>query len=241
MSSPHLLRAHVTLQPRKFLYVVTEYVAGQSLRQRMRDHPKPDLETVRNIVDQMIKGLRALHRREMIHCDLRPENVMIDQEGTVKIIDFGSVRVAGLAEAVDKSAAAPILGAVQYAAPEWLAGQLPYGADAARVQSPAQQRALRYRSARSPASAVPAWIDGALRTALHPNPAARYDAMSEFMNDLRAPNRRFQLERHAPLLERDPVLFWKGLSIILALIICPSFGDAWQFANITPDGYATTR
>jgi serine/threonine protein phosphatase PrpC len=241
VSSPHLLRAYVSPRPRKFLYVVTEYVAGQSLRQWMRDHPKPDLERVRNIVDQMIKGLRALHRRDMIHCDLRPENVMIDREGTVKIIDFGSVRVAGLTEAGGESAAAPILGAVQYAAPEWLAGEaptwrsdlfsvavvayemltgrLPYGADSARVQSPAQQRALRYRSARSPTSAVPDWIDGALRTALRPNPSARYEAMSELMNDLRVPNRRFQRERHAPLLERDPVLFWKGLSIILVGII----------------------
>ncbi len=166
VSSPHVLKAHVSPRPRRHLYVVTEYVDGQSLRQWMHDHPQPDLETVRNIIDQIIKGLRALHRREMLHCDLRPENVMIDQEGTVKIIDFGSVRVAGLIEAASEPASDAVMGTVQYTAPEWLAGEaptwrsdlfsaaviayemltgrLPYGADAARVRTSSQQRALRY-------------------------------------------------------------------------------------------------
>jgi serine/threonine protein phosphatase PrpC len=241
VSSPHLLKAHVSARRRSCLYVVTEYVEGGSLRQWMHDHPKPDLEAVRNIIEQLVRGLRALHRKEMIHCDVRPENILIDRDGTVKIIDFGSVRVTGLEEAAGKPISHAVLGTVQYTAPEWLAGdaptwrsdlfsvaviayemlsgRLPYGADAARVQSPAQQKALRYVSARSPTTAVPVWVDGALKTALHPDPARRYDAMSEFVSDLRTPNRRFQLERHAPLLERDPVLFWKGLCLILAIVL----------------------
>ncbi|SCN46587.1 Serine/threonine protein kinase [methanotrophic endosymbiont of Bathymodiolus azoricus (Menez Gwen)] len=52
----------------------------------MIDNPKPNLETVRNIVEQIAKGLRAFHRLEMLHQDLRPENIMIDSTGTVKII-----------------------------------------------------------------------------------------------------------------------------------------------------------
>jgi serine/threonine protein kinase len=238
--SPHLLKAGVSRRPRQFLYGVSEHVEGQSLRQWMYDHRKPDLHTVRGIVDQIVKGLRALHRKEMVHCDLRPENVMIDRNGTVKIIDFGSVRVAGLAELAGR-ADVPVLGTVQYTAPEWMAGeaptwrsdlfsvaviayemltgQLPYGAEAARVRTPSQQHALRYRSARSPTTAVPDWVDGALRKALHPDPLKRYDAMSEFMDDLTVPNSRFQLERHAPLLERDPVLFWKGVCLVLFVLV----------------------
>ncbi len=66
---------------------------------------------------------------------------------------------------------------------------------------------------------MPGWVDGALKMALHPDPARRYDAMSEFVSDLRTPNPRFQHERHAPLLERDPVLFWKALCLILAIVL----------------------
>ena len=80
---------------RNFAYLVTEYVEGQTLAQWMLDHPKPDLETVRRLVEQVAAGLQAFHRHEMLHQDLRPENIMIDRDGTAKIIDFGSARVAG--------------------------------------------------------------------------------------------------------------------------------------------------
>ena len=60
----------------------------------MIDNPRPDLETVRGIVEQIAAGLQAFHRKEMLHQDLRPENVMIDRTGTVKIIDFGAAGCA---------------------------------------------------------------------------------------------------------------------------------------------------
>ena len=58
----------------------------------MIDNPNPSLETVRGIVEQIAQGLRAFHRMEMLHQDLRPENIIIDKTGTVKIIDFGSTQ-----------------------------------------------------------------------------------------------------------------------------------------------------
>jgi serine/threonine protein kinase len=64
----------------------------------MIDHPRPDLETVRGIIGQVAKGLRAFHRKEMLHQDLRPDNTMIDKTGTAKIIDFGSTKITGVAE-----------------------------------------------------------------------------------------------------------------------------------------------
>ena len=73
----------------------------------MRDHPAPPLEGVRAIVDQLARGLDAFHRREMVHGDLRPENVMLDSAGTVRIIDFGSVHVAGIAELRRSATTAP--------------------------------------------------------------------------------------------------------------------------------------
>jgi serine/threonine protein kinase len=240
VSSPHVLKMCASSRPRQYLYVVSEFVVGQSLRQWIHDHPHPDLHAVRDIIEQIVRGVRALHRKEMLHGDLRPENVMIDADGTVKIIDFGSVRVAGLSEVFPESGSI-VLGAVQYTAPECLAGELPswrsdlfsvaviayemltgrlpYGAMAGRVRTRREQLALRYDSARSPVSAVPEWMDAALRVALHPDPLKRYESMSEFVQDLRIPNSRFQPQRHAPLIERDPVLFWKGLSLILALVI----------------------
>lgn len=84
---------------------------------------EPDLEVARSIVEQMAKGLRAFHPQEMLHQDLRPENILIDGAGSIKLIDFGSVRVVGLAElhrTFDQDGAP---GTLQYAAPEYFLGE----------------------------------------------------------------------------------------------------------------------
>ncbi len=99
IASPHVLKVLRPARPRHALYYLTEHVDGQTLRQWMHDHPHPDLPTVRNIVEQIAKGLRAFHRKEIIHRDLKPENILIDHHGMVRIIDFGSARVAGIEEA----------------------------------------------------------------------------------------------------------------------------------------------
>lgn len=241
IDNPHVLKPCTQTRKRNYLYIVTEYIEGQTLNQWMTDNPKPDLETVRNIVEQIARGLQALHRQEMLHQDLRPHNVMIDDTGTVKIIDLGSVTVAGITEITDPMAQPHILGTAQYTAPEYflgelgtqrsdlfslgiiayqmLSGQLPYGAQVARATTRAAQRKLVYRSVRDDARSVPIWIDGALRKAVHPNPFKRYDALSEFIHDLRHPNPTFVSQGRPPLLERNPLLFWKGLSLLLVIAL----------------------
>ena len=98
INSAHVLKPCMQSRKRNYLYLVTEFIDGQTLTQWMIDNPKPDLEAVRGIVEQIAKGLQAFHRLEMLHQDLRPENVMIDATGTAKIIDFGSMRIAGITD-----------------------------------------------------------------------------------------------------------------------------------------------
>lgn len=240
LSSAHVLRAAPTPEGRRALYVVTELVEGCTLRQWMTDNPNPPLARVRDILDQVAAGLRAFHRREMIHQDLRPENVMIDGAGTVKIIDLGSAFVAGAEEAAP--GVLPLMpGTYQYTAPEYFSGdevswrsdqfalgviayemltggRLPYGNRVARIASRRDQARLSYDSARSEENALPGWVDAALRRATHPDPRRRYDALSEFMADLRSPGATWRAEAHVPLVERHPLRFWQGLSALLALL-----------------------
>ncbi len=238
ISNAHVMRAAGRGRKRNYLYTVAEFVDGQTLHQWIIDHPKPAVETVRGIVEQIANGLLAFHRLEMLHQDLRPQNVMIDRTGTVKIIDFGSTRVAGISENASPLPQGELLGTVQYMAPEYLlgeggdvrsdlyslgviayqmlSGRLPYGAEAARARTRAAQRQLRYASVLADDREIPAWIDEVLRKAVHPDPSRRYLELSEFVYDLRHPIPSYLSRTRAPLLERNPVAFWRGVALILA-------------------------
>ncbi|MBL1267169.1 MAG: bifunctional protein-serine/threonine kinase/phosphatase [Halomonas sp.] len=240
IDNQHVLKAPAQERPRHYLYTVLAYIEGQTLTQWMRDHPNAELASVRPIVEQIAKGLRAFHRLEMLHQDLRPDNVMIDSHGTVKLIDFGAAKVAGLAEEVN-AASDDILGTAQYTAPEYflgeggtprsdqyslavityqmLTGTLPYGTEVAKTRTRAAQHKLAYQSALSENRELPAWVDEVLKKALHPNPHKRFPALSEFIFELRSPSQEMLKRAQLPLLERDPVLFWKGVSLVLALVV----------------------
>ncbi|MDD5321503.1 MAG: bifunctional protein-serine/threonine kinase/phosphatase [Methylococcales bacterium] len=241
INSAYVLKPCAQTRKRNYLYIVTEFIDGQTLTQWLIDNPKPDLETVRGIVEQIAKGLRAFHRLEMLHQDLRPDNIMIDSTGTVKIIDFGSTRVAGLMEIASPIERNNLPGTAQYTAPEYflgesgttrsdmfslgvityqmLAGKLPYGTQVAKSRTRAAQKKLNYNSVLDDDREIPAWIDDVLRKAVHPDPYKRYEELSEFIYDLRHPNKTFLNKARPPLIERNPVAFWKGVSLILSIIV----------------------
>ncbi|WP_206186184.1 bifunctional protein-serine/threonine kinase/phosphatase [Thauera propionica] len=242
VDNPHVIKAWPGSRRREALYVAMEYIEGQTLAQWMVDHPSPPLDLVRPIIEQLALGLQALHSRDMLHRDLRPENVMIDHAGTVKLIDLASVCVGGLTEGLEMTDAGAPPGTLQYMAPEcllgetaspsadlfalatisyqMLSGQLPYGLESARVRTPRDLRRLRYVPLRHLRPELPAWVDGVIGKALHVMPGKRQEAVSEFIHDLRAPSASFQrVQRRLPLVERDPVLFWKVLSVLLALTV----------------------
>ena len=241
INSAYVLKPCAQTRKRHYLYIVSEFIDGRTLAQWMIDNPKPDLESVRCIVEQIAKGLCAFHRMEMLHQDLRPDNIMIDGTGTVKIIDFGSTQVAGLMEMAPPSAHNSLLGTAQYTAPEYflgesgtaqadifslgvityqmLSGKLPYGAEVAKAKTRAAQKKLTYRSVLDDEREIPVWFDDVLRKAVHPNPQQRYHELSEFVYDLRHPNQAFLNKTRPPLLERNPAAFWKVVALILAMTV----------------------
>jgi serine/threonine protein phosphatase PrpC len=241
IDSPHVVKPLLPGRPRSSMYLVTEYIDGSTLAQQLRDRGRPGLDAVRRIVDQVAKGLRAFHRLEMLHQDIRPENIMIDATGTVKLIDFGSASVAGVREMASGAPAATLAGAALYAAPEYfldepgtvqsdvfslgvltyqlLTGHLPYDVRIPQAKSRAAQRKLAYTPAREHDPAIPAWVDEALRKAVRIDPYARYRDAAEFVFDLHHPNRAFQQRSRAPLIERSPVTFWKSVALVLLLVL----------------------
>jgi serine/threonine protein kinase len=219
INHPHVMKVYEHKKHRQFLYSAAEYIEGQTLRQWMNDHSKPSLTKVREIVKQIKNGLRAFHRMEMIHQDLKPENIMIDQHGTVKIIDFGSTKIAGLEEITTPLERTNLLGTKNYTAPEYLlgysgsvqsdifslgvityeilTGKLPY------------KNNQNYISACHYNSSIPIWIDNVLRTAVNSDPKKRYETPTEFIKALSQPT-----TQASSMLEKYPLTFWKRSAII---------------------------
>ena len=235
INNPHVLKVLKTKTQRKFLYYVTEYIEGITLRQWITDHPKANIAEAREILKQIITGIRAFQRQEMVHQDLKPENIMIDQQGTVKIVDFGSTKIAGIQEISKPIERNQLLGTLDYAAPEYfqgyagthqsdiysiavityemLCGKLPYG----QPLSESNLKRVKYQSAKQINSEIPAWIDGALEKGVLLDPKRRYQTLSEFMFDLSKPNPELAKLGGISILDKNPVGFWKGMTILLLL------------------------
>lgn len=241
INSANVLKPCRQTRERNYLYVVSEFIEGQTLAQWMTDNPKPDMTTVRGIVEQIARGLQAFHRLEMLHQDLKPDNIMIDTAGTVKIIDFGATRVAGIEEIATPVSQVNMLGAEQYAAPEYflgengsprsdlyslgvivyqmLSGRLPYGAAVPKARTRAAQRKLKYETVLNDEREIPAWVDDAIRKAVAVDPLERHEEISGFLYDLHHPNRDFLKKTRPPLIDRHPVMFWKVVSLMLLLAL----------------------
>ncbi len=93
--------------------VLMEYVPGRSLAQILGDEP-PESDAVRRMALDICDGLMALHSLEIVHKDLKPENVIITPEGTARLIDYGIATIFG----EDRPAETALLGTVGFAAPE---------------------------------------------------------------------------------------------------------------------------
>lgn len=245
LDNPHVLKAIELNRKRNFLYLVTQYIEGQTLGQWMVDNPRPDIATVRGIVRQIAKGVQAFHRQEMVHQDLRPNNIMIDRLGTVKIIDFGAVRVAGISEVEERNEG--LVGTAQYSAPEYflgiqgtarsdlfslgvmvyamLSGALPYGNSVSKSRTRRDQQRLIYQPLQlGKENDIPGWVDHALKKATQVDPSKRYAEVAEFLYELSNPSADYLSKPNEPLIERNPVLVWQSVSfILLSILIYQSF------------------
>jgi len=210
IQSPNVVKIHKSNEESKFLAYAMEYIKGQTLRQWIDENPKPEMAIVFSIVKQIIQGIRAFHRQEMLHCDLKPENIMIDEMGQVKLIDFGSARIAGVSELVNPISAVGNQGTQGYTAPEVILNEkvsqssdqfslgaivyemltscLPYEDKLDKNLTTKRLSKLSYESALKHDPHVPIWVDGAIHKACCLEVKGRYEALSEFLYDLEHPN-----------------------------------------------------
>ncbi len=109
---------HVESQERP--YFVMEYVDGKTLTEYVRDREPPTLERV-ELLRSICDAVEYAHRRGVIHCDLKPDNILVDESGQTKILDFGIARLQDSVN-VGQSESKQFVGTYAYASPEQLRG-----------------------------------------------------------------------------------------------------------------------
>ena len=217
------------------LYTVMPLYPGELLATRLARSPSVGLEEGRNIAIKLARGAAALHRAGIIHRDIKPDNVILEGDESLKLIDLGVVRVPGLEDFPPED----IPGTLGYMAPEMLAGEpgneatdiyalgvtmfraftseFPYGNPDATTP-PRRNRPTALSALRPD---LPAWLQAALGRAIAIDPTERFRDMLEFAVEMETGPARAPLAVRKPrtLYERSPLLFWQGLAALLALAL----------------------
>ena len=217
------------------LYTVMPLYQGELLATRLARRPLMGLEEGRNIAIKLARGIAALHRAGIIHRDIKPDNVILESNGSLKLIDLGVVRVPGLEDFPPED----IPGTAAYMAPEMLTGEpgneatdmyalgvtmfraftgeFPYG-NLDAVSPPRRRRPTPLAELRPD---LPAWLQAALGRAIATEPAERFRDMNEFALEMETGPVRAPIEAHQPptLYQRYPVQFWQGVAALLAVAL----------------------
>jgi len=122
----HVAAVYDVLEEQGEIFLILEYVQGQNLRQRLRE--PLSLDEFFTIAIQCAEALVSAHRHGIVHCDIKPENIMLSSEGQVKILDFGVAKHlprSDQSSTVDRSGT--FAGTPAYMSPEVLLEQAPDG------------------------------------------------------------------------------------------------------------------
>ncbi|WP_044564366.1 bifunctional protein-serine/threonine kinase/phosphatase [Azospirillum sp. B4] len=217
------------------LYTVMPHYPGQTLAQRLAALPRVGVAEGVPLAVKLAKAVAALHRAGIIHRDIKPDNVIVDGKGGLRLIDLGVVRLPGM----EDFPAEQIPGTPSYMAPELLAGEAgdertdlyalgvtvyhlftgayPYG-EVEPFQRPRFGPPVPLQQRRPD---LPTWLDLSVMKAVAANPAERHGDVLEFALELEAgaAHPAPRPTRRRSLYDRDPVRFWKITALVLLVLL----------------------
>lgn len=221
------------------LYSVMPYYQGETLTQRLQRQPAVKLDEGIDIGIKLAKAVYSLNRLRIIHRDIKPDNVILLQDGKIKLFDLGIARLPGIDENFPDGAP----GTPSYMAPEFFTmnctgnekteiyalgvtlfqlftKHYPYG----EVEPFSRPRFAKQASLNDYRSDLPAWLDTVLAKAIDVDADKRFSDSIELAFELEtglAQGPKKILESK-PFIEQNPVLFWKIVSLMLGLSLIVS-------------------
>src|SRR5215218_3725771 len=239
-------------------YIAMELLEGRNLKQIVREHGALEPALAVDLVLQILKAERFAHRRGVVHRDIKPHNVIVDEEGRAKVTDFGIAR----AGASDMTETGSIMGTAQYLSPEQaqghpvdarsdlysigivlyelLTGTLPFDAESP-VTIALKQVSEEPLPPRQRKPAVPPALDAVVLRALQKAPADRYQDADQFIAALEGAMSGGYVETvsvyedPAAELEEEDRANWARIAVIALVVLALAALAFGAYALLTPE------
>ncbi|MDF9867076.1 serine/threonine protein kinase [Bacilli bacterium PM5-3] len=120
LEHPNLVQVYDVGEEQGYHYIVMEYIEGKTLKQLIKQHGPLSVGETIDVMEQLVSAVEHAHSRRVIHRDIKPQNVIVRNDGTVKLTDFGIAVAQNAAQLTQTNS---IMGSVHYLAPELAKGQ----------------------------------------------------------------------------------------------------------------------
>ena len=202
LSHPNIVEVYDVGEEDGSHYIVMEYIDGKTLKQLLKKRETLTLSEVIDIMTQLTDGISHAHESYIIHRDIKPQNIMIEDDGRIKITDFG---IAMALNATQLTQTNSVMGSVHYLAPEQasgksatiksdiysmgilmyelIVGNVPFKGDNA-VEIALKHMKDKIPSIRKQDPSIPQSVENILLKATAKNPRNRYDSAKEMHEDL---------------------------------------------------------
>jgi len=241
LDHPNICTVHEFDEAEEKIYISMAYIKGQSLRKKVKSGPL-ELEESLRIATQVADGLGEAHKKGIVHRDIKSANIIVDERGQAKIMDFGLARVTGGSLVTQEGMT---MGTIAYMSPEqargekvdyrtdiWslgvvlyeiLTGQLPFKGEHEQsvVFSILKEKPKPITDLKAN---IPVSIEQVVSKALEKNPDERYQKIEELLDDLRSVSAGIVPEeikarlRKAKLRNRKRTLIYSTAAVFLVLL-----------------------
>ena len=223
LAHPNIVEIYDVGEYQDHHYIVMEYIAGKTLKQVIRSRGPLVNEEAVDIMKQLCSAVAEAHSRGIIHRYIKPQNVIVKADGSLKILDFGIATALG---SVQLTQANNVMGSVHYLAPElakgepasfqsdiyalgivlyeMLSGDVPFKADQA-VQVALKHMREPMPSVRAINSTVPQSLENIITRSTAKDPALRYPNAEQMLADVSTCLRSERLNERRLLIKETPV------------------------------------